>query len=268
MSALLLQDKVIFLSGGSTGIGWNCAQAYAAEGAKVTLVARDQPAVEEAAAKLGPAHLGLACDVSRSDEVKAALAATLARYGRLDAVHNNAGIASPSKPIHETTDAEWDALFGINLKSVLHTTRFAFDALKASKGSILNTSSLVGVIGQEIHAAYTATKGGMNALTKSMALDYAPLGIRVNAVCPAGTWTPMLRRWCSEQPDPQSIERYLDEIHPLGNCPEGDSIADVCTFLLSEKARFVTGHIMHVSGGAELGYRRVLAAPEGKFSPS
>ena len=258
MKTGLLQDKVIFLTGGSTGIGWDCAKAYAAEGAKVVIVARGKEAVSKAAAELGANHLGFACDVSSDAEVKAAIQKTLAHFGKLDAVHNNAGIATPSKPVHETSDAEWDVLFNINLKSVLHTTRHAFAALQASKGTILNTSSLVGVIGQEIHAAYTATKGGMNTLTKSMALDYAKHGIRVNAVCPAGTWTPMLRKWCAEQPNPGSIERYLDEIHPLGYCPEGDAIADACVYLLSDKARFVTGHIMHVSGGAELGYRRPL----------
>jgi meso-butanediol dehydrogenase/(S,S)-butanediol dehydrogenase/diacetyl reductase len=258
MKTGLLQDKVIFLTGGSTGIGWDCAKAYAAEGAQVVLVARGKDAVAKAAAELGGEHLGFSCDVANDAEVQAAIKRTLARYGKLDAVHNNAGIATPSKPVHETTDTEWDALFNINLKSVLHTTRHAFAALQASKGTILNTSSLVGVIGQEIHAAYTATKGGMNTLTKSMALDYARYGIRVNAVCPAGTWTPMLRQWCAEQPDPNSIARYLDEIHPLGYCPEGDAIADACVYLLSDKARFVTGHIMHVSGGAELGYRRPL----------
>jgi NAD(P)-dependent dehydrogenase (short-subunit alcohol dehydrogenase family) len=121
----------------------------------------------------------------------------------------------------------------------------------------LNTSSLVGVIGQSLHAAYTATKGAMNTLTKSMALDYAADGIRVNAVCPAGTWTPMLRRWAAEQPDPAGISQYLDDIHPLGACPEGDVIADASVFLISDKARFITGHILHVSGGAELGYRRI-----------
>jgi NAD(P)-dependent dehydrogenase (short-subunit alcohol dehydrogenase family) len=254
---MLLKDKVIFLTGGSTGIGLDCAKAYVAEGAKVVLIARGKEAVIKAAAELGAEHLGLACDVSSDAEVKAAIEKTLARYGKLDAVHNNAGIGSPAKPVHETTDAEWDALFNINLKSVLHTTRHAFAALKASKGNILNTSSLVGVIGQEIHAAYTATKGGMNTLTKSMALDYAKHGIRVNAVCPAGTWTPMLRQWCKEQPSPATTERYLNEIHALGYCPEGDVIADACVYLLSDKARFVTGHIMHVSGGAELGYRRI-----------
>jgi NAD(P)-dependent dehydrogenase (short-subunit alcohol dehydrogenase family) len=253
---LLLKEKIIFLTGASCGIGRDCARAYAAEGANVVVVARDAEGVEKAVAELGSNHLGIVCDVSRENEVKMAVEKTLSRYGKLDAVHNNAGISNASKPIHETTDAEWDALFEVNLKSVLHTTRYAFAALAASKGCILNTSSLVGVIGQEIHAAYTATKGGMNALTKSMALDYAKIGVRVNAVCPAGVWTPMLRRWCAEQPDPDSTERYLNEIHPLGYCPNSDAIADACVFLLSEKARFITGHILHVSGGAELGYRR------------
>jgi meso-butanediol dehydrogenase/(S,S)-butanediol dehydrogenase/diacetyl reductase len=252
----MLNDKVIFLTGGSTGIGWECAKAYAAEGAHVVLVARDRDQVEQAAAELGSGHLGVVCNVSSEEEVKSAIVSTLKRFGKIDAVHNNAGIASPSKALHETTDAEWDKLFSVNLKSVLYTTRHAFEALRASAGCVLNTSSLVGVMGQEIHAAYTATKGAMNALTKSMALDYARHRIRVNAVCPAGVWTPMLRQWCQEQPNPASIERYLDEIHPLGYCPEGDVIADACVFLLSDKARFITGHIMHVSGGAELGYRR------------
>jgi NAD(P)-dependent dehydrogenase (short-subunit alcohol dehydrogenase family) len=263
---MLLNDKIIFLTGGSTGIGLDCAKAYAAEGAKVAIVARNGGQAAQAAADLGPEHMGFACDVSRDGEVESAIRRVLDRYGKLDAIHNNAGIASPSKPIHETTDAEWDTLFDINLKSVLHTTRHGYQALLATKGCILNTSSLVGVIGQAIHAAYTATKGAMNTLTKSMALDYAKDGIRVNAVCPAGTWTPMLRKWCAEQPDPGSIERYLDEIHPLGYCPEGDAIADACVYLLSDKARFVTGHIMHVSGGAEIGYRSVMTTPGGGFS--
>jgi meso-butanediol dehydrogenase / (S,S)-butanediol dehydrogenase / diacetyl reductase len=253
---MLLEGKVIFLTGGSTGIGRECALAYAREGARVIVVARDGAASAATAAELGPGHLGFSCDVSKDAEVAAALARVLAAYGRLDVIHNNAGIATPSKPLHETTDAEWETLFDINLRSVLLTTRHGLEALKATKGNILNTSSLVGVIGQSLHAAYTATKGAMNTLTKSMALDYAPLGVRVNAVCPAGTWTPMLRKWAAEQPDPSGINRYLDDIHPLGYCPEGDVIADACVFLASDKARFVTGHILHVSGGAEIGYRR------------
>lgn len=255
-STLTLKDKVILVTGGSTGIGFECAKAYVAAGAKVIIVARGAECVSEAVAILGPGHLGLCCDVSSDAEIHAVIQRILTDYGRIDVVHNNAGVASPSKPLHETTDAEWNTLFDVNLRSVLHTTRHAFAALKTNRGNILNTSSLVGVIGQESHAVYTATKGGMNTLTKSMALDYARHGIRVNSVCPAGTWTPMLRKWCSEQPDPSSMSRYLDEIHPLGYCPEGDAVADACVFLASDQARFITGHIMHVSGGAELGYRR------------
>ena len=253
---MLLQDQVIFLTGGSTGIGLDCAKAYAAEGAKVALVARNADLSAQAAADLGPDHLGFACNVSNDSDVKSAIARVLKHYGKIDAIHNNAGVGNPSKPLHETTDDEWDALFSINLKSLLHTTRHGIHALRETKGCILNTSSMVGVIGQAHHAAYTATKGGMNTLTKSMALDYAKDGIRVNAVCPAGTWTPMLRQWAADQPDPAGSAKYLDDIHPLGYCPEGDIIADVCVFLLSAKARFITGHIMHVSGGAEIGYRR------------
>ena len=252
-----LSDKVIFLTGGSAGIGLECAKAYASEGAKVVVAASSRETVEEAGLLLGEGHLGIVCDVSSAADVERAIEKTLEKYGRIDAIHNNAGIASPSKPLHETTDDEWDRLIKVNLKSLLYTTRYGFEALKASEGCILNTSSLVGKIGQENHAAYTATKGAMNTLTKSMALDYAPYRIRVNAVLPAGVWTPMLRKWSAEQKDPDSIVQYLNDIHPMGYCPDGDVIADACVFLLSDKARFITGALMPVSGGAELGYRSI-----------
>lgn len=252
----LLENKVIFLTGGGQGIGRECALAYAREGAQVVIADRNPAAAQTTAAELESEGLALACDVSRAAEVESAIQQTLAHFGRLDAVHNNAGISSPSKPIHETSEEEWDALHDINLKSVYLTTRFAFQALQASKGCILNTASLVGYIGQSNHAAYVSTKGGMIALTKAMALDYAPYGIRVNAISPAGVWTPLLREWVSQQPDPSAMEKYLNEIHALGYCPEGDVVADAAVFLLSDKARFITGCMLPVSGGAELGYRR------------
>jgi len=120
----------------------------------------------------------------------------------------------------------------------------------------LVTSSLVGEIGQENHAAYAATKGAINALTKSMAIDYAKDGIRVNSVLPAAVMTPMLKQWITEQPVPSDVFNFLQDIHLLGYWPEGDVIADACVFLLSDMARFITGLNMPVSGGAELGYRR------------
>lgn len=253
----LLKDKIIFLTGGSEGIGYECAKAYSAEGAKVVVAALDETRINEVINELGPNHLGIHCDVSVSSDVKKAIEKTLQVCGKIDVIHNNAGIATPSKALHETTEEEWNRLMNINLKGIYHTIKYGFEALKNSKGSILNTSSLVGEIGQEIHAAYTATKGGMNALTKSMALDYAKYNIRVNAVSPAGVWTRTLRKWNEEQPTDVNMAKYLDDIHPLGYCPNGDVVADVCAFLLSDKARFITGCIIPVSGGAELGYRNV-----------
>lgn len=251
-----LAEKVIIVTGGANGIGRECALAYAREAATVVIVDKDLNTAKQAAAELGSRSLALEADVSDGEAVKASVDRALKAFGRIDAVHNNAGIASPSKPLHETTEEEWDSLQRINLKSVYWTTRYAFDALRESKGTILNTASMVGLIGQQDHAAYVATKGAMISLTKAMAADYARYSIRVNAICPAGVWTPMLEQWCGEQKDPGSIRKYLDDIHLLGYCPRGDVIADAAAFLLSDKARFITGCILPVSGGAELGYRR------------
>jgi len=254
----LLKEKIVFLTGGSKGIGLECAKKYAEAGAQVVIVSNDPSSLDEATGIVGRPGMSVLCDVSNPDDVKDAIRRTLDRYGRIDVIHNNAGIAHPAKPLHQTEEEEWNVLFNVNLKSIYYTTKYGLEALKRSEGCILNTSSLVGEIGQDNHAAYTATKGAINALTKSMALDYARYKIRVNAVAPAGVWTVMLREWGQAQEDTAGIERYLDGIHALGYCPEGDVVADVCVFLVSDKARFITGSILPVSGGAELGYRRIM----------
>jgi NAD(P)-dependent dehydrogenase (short-subunit alcohol dehydrogenase family) len=253
---MLLENKVVFLTGAANGIGRECALACAREGASVVVADIDLDQARSTASELGAASLAVECDVADGPSVERAVAAALARLGRIDAVHNNAGISAPSKPLDETSESEWDRLLTLNLKSVFWTTRAALPALKQSRGAILNTASMVGLMGQANHAAYAASKGAMITLTKSMALDYAPFGIRVNAVCPAGVWTPVLEQWAAEQPDPAGIHKYLDEIHALGYCPRGDVIGDAGVFLLSDRARFMTGCILPVSGGAELGYRR------------
>lgn len=252
-----LTDKTIFITGGASGIGRECVTAYLRAGARVSVLDRDENTLNDLKNQFGSeALLAFPGDVRQKEDIKNAIEKTTAAFGGLHVIHNNAGIASPSKPLDQTSEDEWDSLFEINLKSVYHTTKYGLEYLKQTRGNILNTSSMVGEIGQENHAAYVAAKGGMSALTKAMALDYAPFGIRVNAVCPAGVWTPMLRKWAGEQPDAERIEQYLDGIHPLGYCPGGEVIADVAVFLVSDAARFVTGCIMPVSGGAELGYRR------------
>jgi len=251
-----LSGKVIVLTGGADGIGRECSLAYAREEATLAILDRDLDKAMRTASDVGRDSIALRADVSDGKEMRIAIQSVLDRFGRIDAVHNNAGIASPSKPLHETSEQEWDDLQRINVKSVYWTTRFAFVALMTSKGAILNTASMVGLIGQQDHAAYVASKGAMISLTKAMAADYARYAIRVNAICPAGVWTPMLEKWCGEQADQESIRQYLDDIHLLGSCPRGDVVADAAVFLLSSKSRFITGCILPVSGGAELGYRR------------
>ena len=253
----LLKEKVIFLTGGSRGIGLECAVKYAEEGAKIAIVSNDQLSIDRAISVLGDQHLGICADVSNAEDIKTAIKNTISKYGKIDVIHNNAGIAHPSKAVHETEDDEWKNLFDVNVKGIYHTTKFGLEALIQSKGCIINTSSLVAEIGQDNHAAYSATKGAVNALTKSMALDYAKYKIRVNAVAPAGVWTEMLEEWGKEQEDIGGVKDYLDGIHALGYCPNGDVVADACVFLASDKARFITGVIMPVSGGAELGYKKI-----------
>jgi meso-butanediol dehydrogenase/(S,S)-butanediol dehydrogenase/diacetyl reductase len=251
-----LEGKVVFLTGGASGIGRECALAYAREGAAVAILDRNFEQAEATAMEIGNGSTAYGVDVSSGSAIEAAVSSIIGRFGRIDAVHNNAGIVGPSCSLHETTEQQWDDLQSTNLKSVYWTTKYAFQALVESKGAILNTASMVGLLGQQDHAAYVATKGGMIALTKAMAADYAKYPIRVNAVCPAGAWTPMLEKWAADQPNPEGIRQYLDSIHLLGYCPHGDVIADAAVFLLSSKARFITGCILPVSGGAELGYRR------------
>jgi NAD(P)-dependent dehydrogenase (short-subunit alcohol dehydrogenase family) len=251
-----LENKVILLTGGGTGIGRECALAYARAGASVAVVDRNLDTAETTAVEAGAGCFAIQADVSDGIAVEAAVKTVLGRFARLDAVHNNAGIVGPSKPLHETSEEEWDELQRINLKSVYWTTRYAFAALAQSKGSILNTASMVGLIGQADHAAYVAMKGGMISLTKAMAADYSKLGVRVNAICPAIVWTPMLEQWASKQPASSTARQNLGELSLLGYCPHGDVIADAAVFLLSEQARFITGCILPVSGGAEIGYKR------------
>ncbi|MDN3582476.1 SDR family NAD(P)-dependent oxidoreductase [Mucilaginibacter flavus] len=256
---MLLQNKVIFLTGGTEGIGFECAKAYSAAGARLSIISNSEQSIEQARTKLQTEDiLYIKADVGAAADIQQAITQTVVYFGKIDVIHNNAGVSNPSKALHETTEEEWNTLFDVNVKGVFNTTRYGIEELKKTRGNILNTGSLVGEIGQEIHAAYSATKGAISALTKSMALDYAPYGIRVNAVAPAGVWTPMLRAWSQQQPDAGAIAHYLDDIHALGYCPEGDVVADACLFLISDQARFVTGCILPVSGGAELGYRRVI----------
>jgi meso-butanediol dehydrogenase / (S,S)-butanediol dehydrogenase / diacetyl reductase len=251
-----LKNKIVLLTGGATGIGRECALAYGREGATVVVLDRNLDDARNTAEQAGNNSLALQVDVADGNAIGTAIASVIHSFGRLDAVHNNAGIVGPSRPLHQTSEEEWDELQKVNLKSVYWTTKYAFSSLVQCKGTILNTASMVGLIGQQNHAAYVATKGGMISLTKAMAADYGQYGIRVNAICPAIVWTPMLEAWAASQDAPETMRQLFNEMSLLGYCPQGDVIADAAVFLLSEESRFITGCILPVSGGAEIGYKR------------
>jgi NAD(P)-dependent dehydrogenase (short-subunit alcohol dehydrogenase family) len=175
------------------------------------------------------------------------------REGHLDIVLNNAGTHIP-KGAEALSEDEWDFLLTLNLKSAFLTTKYALPALRTSRGVIINMSSLVGLVGQANSVAYCASKGGLIAMTKALALDHAGDGIRVNCVLPAGVRTPLLQNWIDQQPDPAATQRQVDGWHPLGWTASPEEIGRAALFLASADASFVTGVALPVDGGTSLGY--------------
>lgn len=252
-----LDQKVAVITGAAHGIGRASALLFAREGARVVVVDRDEMAGQEVTAAIrdaGGAAILARTDVSRSPEVRYMLRLAQQEYGRLDILFNVAGVHLP-KNAESTSEEDWDRVLTTNLRSVFLTVKYAAPELKRTRGVIINMASMVGLVGQADSAAYSASKGGIVALTKSLALDYAPHGVRVNCICPAGVATPLLERWIAEQADPPGVRATLDRIHPLGWTAQPEEIAAVALFLASPEASFITGAALPVDGGATLGYR-------------
>lgn len=205
--------------------------------------------------QLGDRAIARKMDVADQEEFAAAINAALGEWGKLDILVNNAAVSFPVAPLQTTTDGEFDRLINVNLRGVWLGCKLAYPHLKETRGCVLNISSMAGITGQQDHAVYAATKGAVNALTKSTAVDWGADRIRINALSPAGVWTDALHRWCDEHPDAEQIRGYLDRLHSLGYCPQPDEIATVAAFLCSDDAKFMTGAIVPVSGGSECGYR-------------
>jgi meso-butanediol dehydrogenase/(S,S)-butanediol dehydrogenase/diacetyl reductase len=253
MTMARLAGKKALVTGGSEGIGRAITSAFITEGAEVVIAALDDEHLGAAAAELGCPAIPM--DLGSVKEVDSAVQQAVDLLGGLDILVNNAAVVSPSKSVETTSLDELQRLLDVNLRGSFWMMQQAHPYLKAARGCVLNVSSMAGVVGQTNHAAYSMTKGGLNALTKSAAADWGPDRIRVNAMCPTGVWTGALRRWAAEQPNPEEIDDYLNRIHALGYCPETDEISPAAVFLCSHEASFITGHILHISGGSEVGYR-------------
>ena len=246
-----LNDKTILITGGASGIGLATVQRCLQEGAKVVMAdlpGSDGPAQAKALNAQYPGRCAFVpVDVTSTEQVDALVAAAVGRFGRLDGVFNNAGIGGMS-PAEQYPDADYLRVIDINLNGVFRVARAALRQMYAQgSGSFVNCASILGVFGQSATAAYTAAKGGVVNLTRTLALEGAAHGVRVNAIGPGYIDTPLL---AGLEP---AMRQALIDLHPLGRLGRPEEIASATVFLLSEEASFVTGAHLLVDGGFTAG---------------
>jgi NAD(P)-dependent dehydrogenase (short-subunit alcohol dehydrogenase family) len=241
-----LAGKTAIITGGSSGIGLASARLFAAEGARVVIAARDairgEAAAEAICASGGEARF-VACDVTRAAHVARLIDATLDAYGRLDILFNHAGTNRAAR-VTELDEAEWDALLAVNLKSVYLGCRFAIPAMIANVGGcVINTAGTFGLVARPAQAAYCAAKAAVIHLTRQMALDYGPQGVRVNCICPGYIDTPLTAGV------PPDVRAAIIDAQPIRRAGKPQDIAEAALFLASDASGFVTGVALPVDGG-------------------
>ena len=243
------EGRTVLVTGAGTGIGQATALAFAAEGAQLVLGdvnAVNGGATAEKVRALGARGEFVQADVARAADCEALVAKAESAFGALHVAFNNAGINITPAPIADISEADWARIIAINLTGVFLCMKYEIAAMKrAGGGSIINTASVGGLIGTAGITPYCASKHGVVGLTKSAALDHVKDGIRINAVCPGGTRTPMLLEWFK---DP-AVERAATADTPLGRFAEPVEIAKAVLFLASEESSFMVGHAMVVDGG-------------------
>ncbi len=261
MSCLRYADKVVIVTGGSSGIGKGCAQEFVKEGARVVVCCNEEEqgaavvnALRTIAQPPGDASF-IYCDVRESEDIQNLIEATVSSYGRIDCLINNAGWHPPHKPIDEFSVDEFRELINLNLVSVFTACKLALPHLRQTKGNIINMASLVGAIGQRHAATYVATKGAITALTKALAIDEAPRGVRVNSISPGNIYTPLWQEAIDAAADPQQYRADGEAAQLMDRMGTIEEVGRLCLFIAAE-ASFTTGVDHVISGGAELGYGR------------
>ena len=248
-----LKGKVAAITGAAVGLGRATAIRMAEEGASVAVLdildAEGEALVAELSGRGLPARYWR-CDVSREAEVAAVLDEVVRRFGRLDVLVNNAGVSGVNKPTHEVTEAEWDFVTGINVKGVFFGVKHAIPHMRrAGGGSIINLSSIYGLVGGADVPPYHASKGAVRLMSKNDALTYAPDKIRVNSIHPGFIWTPMVDHFLQDSGDAAEGRKAVDALHPLGHIGDADDIAWGAVYLASDEAKFVTGAELVIDGG-------------------
>lgn len=244
-----LDSKVALITGGGTGIGAACARVFAEEGAAVVLTGRRKDVLEavaeEIAQKRGRA-LAVAGSVTDEAHARSAVAQAVRAFGRLDILVNNAGVGAFGKLLHETDDATWNEMLAINLTGAYRMIKAAVpEMIKAGGGSIVNVSSIASLVGIPLTAAYSASKGGLDTLTRCVAMDYAPQKIRCNSVCPGLVETPMAAGLLN---DPERLKEVM-AAYPLGRPGTPEEVARLILYLASDESAWMTGAVIPLDGG-------------------
>lgn len=244
-----LENKVAIITGAAAGIGEAAVELFVREGAKVVVADRNMDKARAVAAAYPDEAIAVEVDVASGDSVKAMVDAALARFGRIDILANNAGYGIPGTVV-STEEDDWDALMAVNLKGVYLCCKHAIPVMVAQGGgAIVNTASNVATVGIFDRAAYVASKGGVAALTKAMALDHAKENIRVNCVAPGVTRSTYFDKMIAEHPDPKPFVAALEARAPVNRMARPVEIAQAILWLASDEASFATGAMFTVDGG-------------------
>lgn len=245
-----LDSKTAIITGSASGIGAETTRLFLEAGANVAAVDVNAPAAPTALQEKYPERLRCVVgDVSKQETHERYVRKALDAFGRIDVLVNNAAIAI-IKPIADHSEEEWDRVMNINVKSLFWSAKVVVPVMKEQKGGlILNTGSISSVVGLGSQGAYGPSKGAVIQVTRQMAIDYAPFGIRVNAVCPGTVDTPLVRKAGIDSGDPAKFLQGLESAHPIGRIAQPEEIAAFFLFLASDHARFFTGAVLMIDGG-------------------
>ncbi|MDH7485086.1 MAG: SDR family oxidoreductase [Anaerolineae bacterium] len=247
-----LAGKVAIITGAGAGIGRSTALLFAREGAKVVVADRDPHMGAETVSLIkagGGEAIFVQVDVSRAADAERMARTAVETYGKLDILVNNAGIYMQANAV-ETSEEDWDRILDVNLKGVFLCSKYCIpEMIRGGGGSIVNVSSEAGIVGIKNQVAYNVSKGGVIALTRSMAVDFAPYHVRVNCVCPGTTETPLVKAAVERAPDPAAARRALEQVRPANRLGRPEEIAAGILYLASDESPYATGSILSIDGG-------------------
>ena len=247
-----LDGKVAVITGAGSGMGRATAELFVEEGARVLVVDRWAERAEDAAAEIGSSAAAFTADVSQGEDVQAMFSAAAERFGQIDVIYNNAGIGVREDNVRDCPESVFDEVIAINLRGVWLGMKYGIPHLeRGGGGSIISTASIAGITGLSGIAAYCASKGGVIAMTRAAAGEWASKGIRINCICPGAIAT-RIGDDSPGQQDPANLERRRERgavAHPLGRGGEGRDIANMALYLASDESTLVTGQAMVVDGG-------------------